>query len=134
MSPGTESSPRCIDEDCITDLVDAIEGNRKVPLCLSPCSPVRPVVKIFHDLESKFNAHRLRNSPQVSGLLYSEGTPRGAFVLARPGERSDAALYQRRHEPVQGRFPRPRKARLLAGDDFPEMCACWRQAQRSGKC
>ena len=47
-----------------------------------------------------------------------------------PARRSDAALHQRRHEPVQGRFPGPREARVHAGDDGAEGDAGERQAQR----
>ncbi len=47
-----------------------------------------------------------------------------------PGDDPDAALHQRRHEPVQGRVPRPREARLHARDDVAEGDARQRQAQR----
>ena len=49
---------------------------------------------------------------------------------ARPARRSDAALHQRRDEPVQGRLPRQGQARLHAGDDGAEVHARQRQAQR----
>ncbi len=45
--------------------------------------------------------------------------------------RSDAALHQRRDEPVQGRVPRPREARLHARRHVAEVHARQRQAQRS---
>ena len=44
--------------------------------------------------------------------------------------RPDAALHQRRDEPVQGRVPRPREARLHARRDVAEVHARQRQAQR----
>src|ERR1035437_9526755 len=119
-------------EAAATETATATKNAAAAPR-LPRCSPVPPVVKVCLHLELTFHAHRLRNSPQIPRLLHSEGTPRGALVVARPGQRPDAALYQRRHEPVQGRFPRPRKARLRAGHDLAEVRACRRQAQRSGK-
>ena len=53
-----------------------------------------------------------------------------AELVARARRRSDAALHQRRDEPVQGRVPRPREARLHARDDLAEVHARQRQAQR----
>ena len=84
-------------------------------------------------IEDIDHADRLRNPPQISGLFRPEGTPRGALVVARPAERSDAAVHQRGHEPVQGRLPRPGKARLHPRHDFAEVRARRRQAQRSRK-
>ena len=49
---------------------------------------------------------------------------------ARAAERPDAALRQRGDEPVQGRVPRAREARLHARRLVPEVRARRRQAQR----
>ena len=49
---------------------------------------------------------------------------------ARTRRRPDPALHQRRDEPVQGRLPRPREARLQARGDVAEVHAGQRQAQR----
>ena len=48
-----------------------------------------------------------------------------------PADDPDAALHQRRHEPVQGRVSRPREARLHARGVGAEVHARQRQAQRS---
>jgi Alanyl-tRNA synthetase len=48
-----------------------------------------------------------------------------------PRRRPDAAVHQRRDEPVQGPVSRPREARLHARDDVAEGDARQRQAQRS---
>src|ERR1700730_4840216 len=73
-------------------------------------------------LESRYkHANRLRNPPQISGLLRSEGTPRGTLLVARPAERPYPAVHQCRHEPVQGHLPRTGKTRLPAGHDVAEM-------------
>ena len=53
-----------------------------------------------------------------------------AELVARARRRPDAALHQRRDEPVQGRVPRPREARLHARHDLAEVHARQRQAQR----
>ena len=50
-----------------------------------------------------------------------------------PAQRSHAAVHQRRHEPVQGRVPGHREARLHARYHLAEMRARRRQAQRSGE-
>ena len=55
----------------------------------------------------------------------------GPQLVAGSGERSDAAVHQRRHEPVQGRLPRPGEARLHARRHLAEMRPRRRQAQRS---
>ena len=47
-----------------------------------------------------------------------------------PARRPDAAVHQRRDEPVQGRVPRQGEARLHARDDLAEVHARQRQAQR----
>ena len=47
-----------------------------------------------------------------------------------PAQRPDAAVHERRHEPVQGRVHRRRAARLQARDDLAEVRARRRQAQR----
>ena len=47
-----------------------------------------------------------RDPQQVHRLLRLEGAHARALELARPRQRSDAALHQRGHEPVQGRLPR----------------------------
>src|ERR1019366_9482698 len=64
MSPGTESSPKCTDENCITNLIEAI--GRRFP----PCSLCPLWLRFGFRLESKFDVHRIRNSPQVPGLLH----------------------------------------------------------------
>ena len=53
------------------------------------------------------------------------------FVVARAGQRSDAAVRQLRNGPVQGRVPRRRQAPLPARDDGAALRARRRQAQRS---
>ncbi len=50
-------------------------------------------------------------------LLREERPPRRPELVARPGRRPDAAVHERRDEPVQGHVPRPREARLHARDD-----------------
>ena len=78
-------------------------------------------------------AHRPPNSAHISGLLRAARPSRRAQLLARAHRRSHAALHQRGHEPVQGRFSGPRAARLQARHFGAEVRARRRQAQRSRK-
>ena len=71
-----------------------------------------------------------RHPQQLPRVLQASGPHHRAELVARPRRRSDAALHQRRHEPVQGRVPRAREARLHARDDVAEVHAGQRQAQR----
>ena len=66
-----------------------------------------------------YNTSMTSNEIRASFLKYlrAERPPRRPELAARAGRRSDAALHQRRDEPVQGRLPRPREARLHARDD-----------------
>jgi hypothetical protein len=64
----------------------------------------------------------------LSKLRARKGAPRGE-LFARAGGRSDAAVHQRRHEPVQGRLP-GREADYTARDDLAEVRPRGRQAQR----
>ena len=71
-----------------------------------------------------------RDSRVVSRVFRAERPSRRAQLVARPARRSVAALHQRRDEPVQGRVPRQRAARLQARGELPEVHARQRQAQR----
>ena len=68
-----------------------------------------PSIECVHDFE--------RNPANVPRVLSEERAPSRPQLAARPRRRPDAALHQRRDEPVQGRVPRPREARLHARDD-----------------
>ena len=57
---------------------------------------------------------RSRNQTALSRLLCRARPPRRAQFLAGARQRSDPAVRQRRHEPVQGHVPRPGETRLLA--------------------
>ncbi len=72
------------------------------------------------------------NEIRASFLKYFEqhGHRVGAELAARPRRRSDAAVHQRRDEPVQGPVSRPREARLHPRHDLAEVHAGQRQAQR----
>ena len=63
------------------------------------------------------------NEIRASFLKYlrAERPPHRAQLAARAARRSDAALHQRRDEPVQGPVPRPREARLHARHDVAEV-------------
>ena len=74
---------------------------------------------------------RARTSATPSCSTSSARPPHRAQLVARPDRRPDAAVHQRRDEPVQGRLPGPGAARLHAGDDVAEVHARQRQAQRS---
>src|SRR5713226_6314830 len=67
-------------------------------------------------------------------LLRRQGAPARAEFVAGAAWGRYPAVYECGDEPVQGRFPRPRKARLRAGNDGAEMRARGREAQRPGKC
>ena len=70
------------------------------------------------------------NPPQLSRVLRPPRPSCRGLVFARAGRRPDAALHQRRDEPVQGRVPGQGEARLHAGGDRAEVHARQRQAQR----
>src|SRR5438034_8386657 len=70
-----------------------------------------------------------RDSLDVSRLFPLEGPRRGAFELARAGERPDAAVRELRDGAVQGRVPRQGKAALRAGGELATLAARRRQAQ-----
>ena len=63
-------------------------------------------------------------------VLRRSTTPHRLELVARARRRPDAAVHQRRDEPVQGRLPRQGEARLRARDDVAEVHARQRQAQR----
>ena len=71
-----------------------------------------------------------RDPRLLPGLLRRAGPPHRAELAARAGRRPDAALHQRRDEPVQGHVPRPRAPRLRPGHHLAEVHAGQRQAQR----
>ena len=48
-------------------------------------NPRRHVVYEVRDSIPR-HAYRLRNSPEIPGFFRPEGAPRGALVVARPGE------------------------------------------------
>src|SRR5205823_3729243 len=74
-----------------------------------------------------------RDSLDVSRLFPLAGPRRGAFELARAGERPDAAVRELRDGAVQGRVPRQGKAALRAGGKLATLAPRRRQAQRSGE-
>ncbi len=53
-------------------------------------------------------------------VLRAERPPHRAQLAARARRRSDAAVHERRDEPVQGRLPRPGEARVHARHDLAE--------------
>ena len=66
---------------------------------------------------------RQRNSPAVHRLLRQEARPHvRAVVAGGAARRSDAAVRQRRHEPVQGRLPRHRHAARTSGRSNTQKC------------
>ena len=65
-------------------------------------------------------------------LLRRARAPRRAQFAAGAAQRPDAAVRQRRDEPVQGRVHRPRAARLRPGRVVAEVPARLGQAQRPG--
>ena len=70
-------------------------------------------------------------STGVPRLLRQEARPHGRRVQPRrAARRPDAAVHQRRHEPVQGRVPRHGHAALQAGGRYAEVHPGRRQAQR----
>ncbi len=71
-----------------------------------------------------------RDPRLLPGLLRPAGPPHRGEFAAGPGQRPDAAVHQRRDEPVQGRVPGPRAARLRARHQLAEVHAGQRQAQR----
>src|SRR5262245_65560839 len=84
--------------------------------------PCKSVAKFGRPLTARMNhAFRLPNPGEISQLLREKRAPACALVVARPGERSHAAVYQRGHEPVQRRLPGPGEARLQPPDDVAEV-------------
>ena len=80
---------------------------------------------------SGIDAEGRRRDPQrLPALLRGARPPRRQELVPRAPERPDAAVRQRRHEPVQGRLPGPGEARLHPGRLLPEVRARRRQAQR----
>src|SRR5690348_5168840 len=71
---------------------------------------------------------RLRGPRNLPALLRRQRTPPRPLVVPRTGQRSHAALHQRRHEPVQRRLSWPREARLLASHHFAKVRPRRRQA------
>ncbi len=68
---------------------------------------------------------------QFIDFFVQEARPHVRAVLQRrAARRSDAAVRQRRHEPVQGRLPRHRHPAVQAGGEHAEVHPGRRQAQR----
>ena len=60
--------------------------------------------------------------------LRRPGAPRGAFFVARPRGRSDAAVHQRRHGAVQAHLPRARSSATT-----PRATTCQKCVRAGGK-
>ena len=79
--------------------------------------------------------HRRRDPPGLHRVLREEGRSHlRALEPRRPARRPDAPLHERGDEPVQGRVPRPRQARLHARGEHAEVHPRRRQAQRPRGC
>ena len=72
----------------------------------------------------------LRDPFDVPAVLRLEGTHDRGVEPGGARRRPDAAVHERRHEPVQGRLPRLRQAPLRARGDGAEVHPRRRQAQR----
>ncbi len=82
----------------------------------------------------KYAGASQRNPRVLPGLLRRPWPPHCPELAPGARRRPHAALHQCRDEPVQGRVPGPRAARLPACDHRPEVHARERQAQRSRQC
>ena len=80
-----------------------------------------------------YSRHAIQShSSSLPRLFRRPRAPRGAFFVTGPGGRSDAAVHQRRHGPVQADFPGSGATRLPRGPTTCQKCVrAGGQAQRS---
>src|SRR5207237_7951570 len=77
-----------------------------------------------------FYDDRKRDSRNLFKILREAGPSPRALKPPSARKRPDASVRQCGHEPVQGRIPRHGEARLHARNDFAEVPARGRHAQR----
>ena len=77
--------------------------------CSSVLSVANPAARYYADRERRFASSSSTSSCKKHGHTFVPSSPR------RAARRPDAAVHQRRHEPVQGRLPRHRHAGPTSG-------------------
>mmetsp|Transcript_59426 Transcript_59426/g.140468 ORF Transcript_59426/g.140468 Transcript_59426/m.140468 type:complete len:307 (-) Transcript_59426:1470-2390(-) len=106
-----------------------LPGTAHAPSLQSPLFVTDHVVNLSGSTRNESR----RDPPDLSEVLRIERPSDRRLQPGRAGRRSDAAVHERGHEPVQGRLPRLRQACLHPGHDQPEVHPCRRQAQRPGQ-